>query len=210
MTTRARILIVDDHQIVRDGLRLMLAAHGEWEICGGVFDAAAAWRVLETDRPDLILLDLDLPGENGTSLTGRIRCSFPAVRVLVLTGSGEPQQLRAALAAGAHGLLRKADASEQLVTAIRTVLAGDTYLSEQATEQIVANLGHASRSALTPRETEVLVRVADGQSTKEIAFELGCSVKTVETHRANLMAKLGINNVASLTKYALRQGLTTL
>ncbi len=74
----------------------------------------------------------------------------------------------------------------------------------------MANLGHASRSALTPRETEVLVRVADGQSTKEIAFELGCSVKTVETHRANLMAKLGINNVASLTKYALRQGLTTL
>jgi DNA-binding NarL/FixJ family response regulator len=130
--------------------------------------------------------------------------------VLVLTGAGEPQQLRAALAAGAHGLLRKGDASEQLVSAIRTVLAGETYLSPQATEQIVANLGHALRSALTPRETEVLARVADGQSTKEIAFELGCSVKTIETHRANLMSKLGINNVASLTKYALRQGLTSL
>lgn len=209
MSTTAKILIVDDHQIVRDGLRLLLAAHKEWEV-SGVFDAAAAWRVLETDRPNLLLVDLDLPGENGVSLTSRVRRAYPEVRVLVLTGAGEPHQLRAALAAGAHGLLRKGDASEQLVSAIRTVLAGETYLSPQAREQIVANLGHALRSALTPRETEVLARVADGQSTKEIAFELGCSVKTIETHRANLMSKLGINNVASLTKYALRQGLTSL
>lgn len=211
----ARIVLVDDHQIMRDGLRLLLTGQPGWEIVGSAFNGDAAWKIIVQAQPDLVIMDLDLPGEDGVSLTTRILGAYPKIKILVLTATAEPQIVRAALSAGASGYLLKSNASELLRAAIREVLAGQIYLSPEISTVVVhefqREIGRsAGRTALSTREIEVLKAIADGQSTKEIAFALEVSVKTVETHRANLMTKLGVASVAGLTKYAVREGITTL
>jgi len=211
----AQILLIDDHQIMRDGLRLLLAGQPEWKVVGGAFNAGSAWSMITDAQPDVVIMDLDLPGEGGVALTTRILAAYPQIKVLVLTASAAPETVRAALAAGASGYLLKTDAGELLRLAIRAVIAGQVYLSPEVSTVVVQEFQReigrsAGAAALSVRETEVLKLIADGETTKEIAYALEISVKTVETHRNNLMTKLGVTSVAGLTKYAVREGLTTL
>lgn len=200
---------------MRDGLRLLLAGHKAWKIAGSAFTCEAAWTMVVEQQPDLVLMDLDLPGEGGVALTARIRQAYPEIKVLILTGSPEPHLVRAALGAGANGYLLKTEASALLVEALRAVLAGQTYLCPQVSTVVVREFRQqlvlpSGTGVLSARETEILKRIADGQTTKEIAFALALSAKTIETHRLGLMHKLGVTSVAALTKYAVREGLTTL
>ena len=212
----ARILLVDDHQIMREGLRLLLRDQADLELVGNAFDCEAGWRAVEELMPDLVIMDLDVPEEGGAALTARIRAAYPEIKVVVLTGHAEPHYVEAALRAGADGYVLKTGGCGDLVLALRTVLSGKNYLCAEVSTVVVQELHRQMDSrkneaqALTARELQVLKQIADGASTKEIAFTLGVSGKTIETHRVNLMTKLNITSVAGLTKYALREGLTTL
>ncbi len=212
----ARILLIDDHQIMRDGLRLLLREQPDLELVGSAFDSDAGWQAVVDLAPDLIVMDLDIPGEGGIALTARIRATHPDIKIVILTGHAEPQYIEAALQAGAEGYILKANGGADLLQALRSVLAGRNFLSQEVSHIVVNELRRhfdppqKRGSALSTRESEVLKQIADGYSTKEIAFALGVSTKTIESHRMNLMEKLQINNVAELTKYALREGLTTL
>lgn len=210
----SRILLIDDHQIIRDGLRLLLHEQSDLELAGNAYDSDSGWEAVRELRPDVVLMDLNVPGEGGVALTSRIRAEFPGTRVIVLTGHAEPQFVQSALEAGAAGYVLKGNGFIVLLSAIRAVVSGKTYLCQEASAVVVRQLqrqinrGRDQESALTGRETEVLKQIADGYSTKEIAFELGLSAKTVDTHRMNLMRKLNLKSVAELTKYAIREGLT--
>ncbi len=211
----ARLLLVDDHQIMRDGLRLLLGAHADWKIVGSAFDTDAAWSLIVKTRPDLVIMDLELPGGGGVALTQRVIQAYPEIKVMVLTANAEPSVVRAALGAGARGYLLKTHAAGQLVLALRAVLAGQVYLCPEISTVVVQELQRRTGAqggveSLSGREKAILTQIADGHTTKEIAFGLGVSAKTVETHRLNLMAKLGVSSVAGLTKQALRAGLTKL
>ena len=210
-----RILLVDDHQIMRDGITLLLRAEPDFEIIGHAFDSDAAWLAVQEKQPDLVVMDLDIPGEGGIAITARIRSTYPDIKVIVLTGHAEPQYVNSALRAGANGYMLKFDAGEMLLSAIRIALSGQVYLSPEISTVVVKEYKRTGEKSVeknlpSAREIEILKRVADGQSTKEIAFALSLSIKTVETHRLNLMAKIGVNSVAELTKYAVREGITTL
>jgi len=211
----ARILLIDDHQIIRDGLRLLLHNQADLELVGNAFDSETGWQMVEEMRPNLIVMDLDMPGEGGASLTARIRAKYPEIKVVVLTGSTEARHPEAALAAGANGYVLKGNGVNVLLEAIRTVLAGKTYLCPEVSTIVVEQMHRPNKTwladgALTTREVEVLKQIANGSSTKEIAFNLTISAKTVETHRSNLMTKLNVKSIAELTKFAVREGLTKL
>ena len=212
----ARILLIDDHQIMREGLQLLLRDQPDLKVVGSAFDSDAGWRAVVDLTPDLVIMDLDVPGEGGASLTARIRGDYPEIKIVVLTGHIETQYLETALQAGADGYVLKANGCTDLLHALRTVLSGKKYLCPEASTILVHDLQRRHDPpkngvlVLSTRELEVLKQIADGYSTKEIAFTLGISGKTVESHRMNLMAKLGVDSVAELTKYALREGLTEL
>lgn len=211
----ARILLIDDHQIIRDGLVLLLRGQTGIELVGSAYDSETGWQAVEELRPDLVVMDLDLPGEGGTALTTRIHAKYPAIKVVVLSGSTEGRCPQAALAAGASGYVLKGNGFTVLLDAIRAVLAGNTYLCPEVSAIVVKQIQRPNGtwlagSALSAREVAVLKQIANGRSTKEIAFDLGLSAKTIETHRTNLMTKLNAKSVAELTKHAIRQGLTPL
>jgi DNA-binding NarL/FixJ family response regulator len=214
--TSARILIVDDHQIMRDGLRLLLRGQEGLEVVGDAFDSETGWRAVQEMRPDLVILDVELPGTGGVPLARRVQRAFPETKVVILTGHAEEKFISAALQSGVQGYVLKELAGAELLTALRAVLAGQIYLAPEVSTLVVRSFrrqleaGEASEGRLTDREREVLRRVAEGETTKGISFSLGVSMKTIETHRLNLMRKLGLRSVAELTKYALREGLTTL
>jgi DNA-binding NarL/FixJ family response regulator len=211
----ARILLIDDHQIIRDGLRLLLHNQADLELAGNAFDSETGWQAVEELRPDLIVMDLDVPGEGGAALTARIRTKYPEIKVVVLTGSTEARNPQAALAAGANGYVLKSNGFTVLLEAIRTVLSGKTYLCPEVSSIVVEQMQRPngtwlSEGTLSAREIEVLKQIANGSTTKEIAFNLSLSPKTIETHRTNLMTKLNVKSIAELTKFAIREGLTKL
>lgn len=212
---KIRVLLVDDHQIVRHGLSLMLQPHEDLTVVGDAGSAEAAWPLIEDLRPDVVVLDVELPGENGLALARRIQTHQPAIRVVMLTGHAEVNMVNEALLAGVTGYLLKLNAATELLAAIRTVQAGQVHLSPEVSSVLVREHRRrleveAPASLLSEREREMLKRIADGQPTKEIAFALRVSAKTVDTHRLNIMGKLGVRSVAELTKYAIREGITTL
>lgn len=211
---KLRLFLVDDHQIMREGLRLVLGRQPDFEIVGEAADGASALPILETLDPDVAIIDIEMPGLSGIELAGRLCASRPEMKVLILSAHADSAVVREALRAGVAGFLVKAGATEELVRAIRAIVAGEVYFCPQVATLIAAEYrrsdphGTGEGAALTERETDVLRRIAEGQSTKEIAFALQLSTKTVETHRANVMTKLGLFNIAALTKYAIRTGLT--
>lgn len=216
MNSRARVVLIDDHQIIRDGLRLLLHGQAEFELAGNAYDTETGWELVQEVRPHLVVMDLNVPSEGGAALTKCIREKLPETKVLVLTAHTEARHVQAALAAGANGYIAKLNGFLVLIEAMRTVLAGRTYLCPEVSAVVVDQMqrrfgGRPSKGGLlSSRELEVLKQMADGYSTKEIAFNLGVSSKTVETHRQNLMEKLEVDSVAELTKFAIREGLTTL
>lgn len=214
---KLRILLVDDHRIVLEGLRLLISKHLDLEVVGVAFDGATALELVRQRRPDVVVMDISMPGMNGIEATRRIVVELPATRVLALSMESERRFVVDVLKAGAQGYLLKDCAQEELVSAIRLVAAGEPYLGPRITAMIIrdymervpdeAALTHA---ILSPREREVLQLIADGKSTKEIAFTFGVSLKTIETQRHSVMKKLNLYSIAELTKYALREGLTSL
>lgn len=217
MTHEITIVIADDHRIVRQGLKLLIEKQEGMRVTAEAEDGAEAVRLAAEVSPDLIIMDVSMPVLNGIEATRRIRERHPSIRVVALSMHSDRRFVIETLKAGAHGYLLKDCAFEEMASAIRAVINGKTYLSAEITDLVVkdyvAQLSQNDRSAfslLTAREREVLQLLAEGKSTKDVAFQLGISVKTIETYRQQLMEKLGMHSIAELTKYAIREGLTQL
>ena len=212
--SKTRIVLVEDHAILRDGLRALLELESDLVVVGSVGNAAAAVALVRELQPQLIISDVTLPGRSGMALIGELLAINPDSRLLVLTAHGAEEYIRAALNAGAHGYVLKDSGREDLIRAIRAVVSGRQFLCASVAAKVVSGFvsGLAPKRALateglvTGRERQVLTRIALGQSNKSIARELGLSVKTIEKHRANLMRKLTLHNTAAVTLYALRHG----
>jgi DNA-binding NarL/FixJ family response regulator len=205
-----RIVLIDDHQIVRDGLKLHLQREPDFEIVGEAGDAAQAYDCMGRTTPDVVVLDLNLPGDHGLVAARRIRADWPTVKIVVLTGDAAETATQEALLAGANGFLRKVDAVEDLVRAIRVVIDGKTYLSPDAATALAGTFVKKSvappEPELSERELAVLKGLASGLSYKEIADQLQVSAKSVETYRARLARKTGNATRADLVRYAVRKG----
>ena len=231
-----RVLLADDHRIVREGLRSLLQAQPDLEVVGEAPDGRQAVEMTVQLKPDVVVMDVAMPQLNGIEATRQITGKGPGAKVIALSMHSDRRFVAEALKAGASGYVLKDSAFEELVTAIRSVVADRVYLSPRVAgvvvEDYVRRLPTGGRTAaappparhhddgapghtsvfdvITPREREVLQLMAEGYATKEVAHRLQVSVKTVETHRRQIMEKLDLHSVAELTKYAIREGLTAL
>lgn len=218
-TRRIRVLLVDDHAVIRQALRMLLEAQPELEVVADVENGREAIQAVERLRPDVVLMDIVMPGLNGLDATRQIRKVSPATKVVVLSGFVDEEQLLEAVRAGASGyLIKRSDVSE-LVLAIQTVHRGNRYFSSALSEgfdltevlyQAKRGEGKEASDPLTPREREVLQLIAEGYTNQGIANELFISVKTVEAHKAHIMAKLHARNRTDLIRYAIRKGIVRL
>lgn len=209
-------MIVDDHDLVREGIRTMLEQEPGFEVVGEVGDGQEAIRQVRELEPDVVLMDVALPGGiGGLEATEAILAERPATRVIMLTQYEQREYIRRALKIGAQGYLLKRSASSQLKDAIRTVFQGQRYLHPVAADELVelvtsgASLEEEEYETLTQRERQVLKLLAEGKTSRDIAKYLGISLKTAMTHRSNLMAKLNLHSRAEVVKYAIRKGIVT-
>jgi DNA-binding NarL/FixJ family response regulator len=212
-----KIMVVDDHPIFREGLRGLLEKEAGMELAGEAGNGLEAVEKAAQLKPDVIIMDLNLPDMNGIEATRRILADHPEISVIALSMESDKRFIVEALGAGAKGYVLKDSFFSELVSAIRTVAEGDTYLGPKVTEMIIRDYLQRvpgalplTASSLTPREREILQQIADGRNTKEIAAKFGTSIKTIEVHRHNIMKKLNLYSIAELTKYAVREGLTSL
>jgi two-component system, NarL family, response regulator NreC len=208
-----RVLIADDHAIVRAGLRALLTAEVGLELVGEASSGEEALRLVETLHPDILVLDLSMADLDGIQVTRRVHVSAPEVRILILTVHEDEALLREAIRAGASGYILKYAAEDELLLAINTVQLGEIYVHPQMLRSLLVEQPKQKppiplpAELLTPREMDVLSRIVQGYTNRQIAEELMLSVRTVEGYRANMMEKLGINNRAELVRYAREQGL---
>lgn len=207
-----RIFIVDDHAVLREGLRLVLEAEPDLEVIGEAADGETAPdKILET-RPDVVLMDVSMGGADGIEATAQVTSRCPGVRIVILSMLGTREDVRRALRAGARGYLLKESAGREVVDAVRRVAAGERCFGQSVAEIVVGSLDQEALPSpidqLSPREKEVLKHLVEGEVPKEIAAALGISSKTVDTYRARLMSKLGVASLAGLIKLAIRHGLT--
>lgn len=208
-----RILIADDHEMVRQGLRTVLEKHPGWVVCGEAATGREAVAQTAELQPDVLVLDFTMPELNGLEVTRQVRAAQPDTEVLILTMHESAQLAREILAAGARGFVFKSDAGRTLVTAIEHLLKHEPYCTSSLPTPVRESYQYPpppeapvfSPSRLTPRERETVRLIAEGHSTKQVADVLGLSIRTVETHRANLMRKLGLHSASELVRYALRE-----
>lgn len=212
-----KVLLVDDHAIIREGLRSLLKKQPEMEVIADTGDGRKAIELVRELLPNIVIMDITMPGLNGIEATRQIIAEFPDVKVIALSIHSKRRYVADMLSAGATGYILKECLFDELVQAIKAVAAGGRYLSPRITDVVVSDyVKRLSTSAYSPfealktREREVLQLVAEGKSTKQIALELHVSTKTIEANRRQIMEKLNIHSVAELTKYAVREGLTTL
>ncbi len=212
-----RILLADDHKITRQGLRSLLEKQQDMEVVAEADNGRNAVRLAGEIAPDVVIMDLTMPDLNGVEATRQIVADSPDVKIIALSMHSDSLFVTEMLKSGAAGYLLKDCAFEELAKAIRIVLDGKTYLSPSISGVVVEDYVHrlskvefSGPEILSDREREVLQLMAEGHSTKQIAIKLHISVKTVETHRRQIMGKLDIHTVAELTKYAIRKGLTSL
>jgi DNA-binding NarL/FixJ family response regulator len=211
----AKIILVDDHQLVRESLRALLEKELGMQVIAEAGDGETAVQLVREHLPDVILMDVAMPGSDGIGATKRITSEFPCIKVIALSMYSNKLFVMDMFEAGASGYLLKECASRELKDAIHTVLRNEIYLSPKVAGIVLDNrtrrpaLAQDSTAVLTERECSVLRLLASGKSTKEIARILKKSVQTVDTHRRQIMQKLGIYSVAELTKFAIREGLTT-
>ena len=212
---KIRVLVVDDHTIVRDGICALLALTGDIEVIGEATNGSEALKMVKELNPDVVIMDIAMPIMGGLEATRRINKEFPRTKILVLTQHDDKEYVFPVIESGASGFISKAAASSELVSGIRAVYRGDSYLSPAVAKLLVVNYrrtagkqtGQDLYDQLTERERDVLKLIVEGYSTKEIADTLIITPKTVEGHKTNLMAKLGIHNRIELVKYALRKGI---
>ena len=208
---RHRVLLVEDHVLVRNALRLLVHTIPHMEVVGEASNGNEALQLIGKLRPDIALMDVTMPGLNGIEATRRAAKQYPRTRILVLSMHGDRELVRQALVAGAAGYLVKSASADELKLALAAVLRGEVWISPAIAKLVVDDVvtAHGVRTPeeLTPRQREVLQLIAEGHTTKQIARRLQLSVKTVETHRAQIMERLGIRNVAGLVRYAIRTGL---
>jgi DNA-binding NarL/FixJ family response regulator len=222
-----RVLLVDDHSLVRAGLRALVEKLPGIDVIGEASEGREALKLVEARTPDLVLMDLAMPGFNGVEATSRIVRASPATRVIVVSVHGDPESVLAAIDAGAAGYLSKDATVGELDLAIRSVMSGGTYLSPSVSRHVVddyrrrisnggtrdvdaapfASAEHSQLARLTPRQREILQLVAEGASSRKMARTLNLSIKTIESHRAQLMERLDIHDVAGLVRFAIRAGL---
>jgi DNA-binding NarL/FixJ family response regulator len=209
-----RILIADDHEVARRGVRTLLEDHPGWEVVGEAEDGREAVERAKDLKPDLVLLDIGMPKLNGLDAARQIAENCPLARVLILTMHDSEQVVRDVLAVGARGFLLKSDAGRDLIAAVEALQRHGTFFTSKVAELVLDGYLNPLREAepvsnnrLTPREREVVQLVAEGKTSKEVAVALNLSVKTAETHRTNIMRKLDLHSVADLTLYAVRNGI---
>jgi DNA-binding NarL/FixJ family response regulator len=212
-----RVLLADDHKIVREGLRSLLERETDMDVVAMADSGRAALQLTAEHRPDVAVIDIAMPEMNGIEAIRRMSGENPGVRILALSMHSARRFVVEALSGGATGYLLKDCACEELVRAIRVVAGNETYLSPKISGLIVKDYvkrlpesKSPEKALLSNREREVLQLIAEGRCTKEIAFSLGLSAKTVETHRRQIMKKLDLHSVAKLTRYAIREGITPL
>lgn len=207
------ILIADDHELVREGIKMRLQAHPGWKVCGEASNGRQAVQLALQLNPDIAVLDISMSELNGIDAARQIRKGSPHTEVLVLTMMESEELVREALAAGARGFLLKTDASHLLTSAIESLLQHKPFFSSHVSGVLLSELlepgsasddDRASRSRLTPREREIIQLLAEAKTSKQIAARLGVSDKTVEAHRANIMHKLNLHSIAELVRYAIR------
>jgi len=210
-----RVILADDHQLMREGLRAVLEK-AQVQVLGEAANGREALAKAKRLRPDVVIMDIGMPELNGIDATRRLLAEVPGVKVIALSMNDDRRYVSAMLEAGASGYVLKSSASEELLTALQAAVSGKTYLSRAlrgSPGDPTAGLGSSSLSGpdcqLSTREREVLQLIAEGKSSKEIAAALGIAVTTVETHRRHLSEKLDLHTIAALTKYAVRQGLTS-
>lgn len=213
---RVRILIADDHELVRRGLRSTLEERPGWEVVGEAGDGEEAVRQSLKLKPDLLVLDVNMPKQNGLEVARVLKERAPKIRVLVLTVHDSAQVVREIMQAGAKGYLLKSEAGKDLPTAVETVMQDQPFLTPSVTNIVLDTFLRSAEKPpvveplpvpLSARETEITKLLAQGHSNKDVARQLGISVKTVDTHRTNLMRKLGLHSITELVRYAIRHGL---
>lgn len=217
MSAPIRVLVADDHVVVRQGIRHVLEGDPGLTVIGEAEDGSTTLAQAERARPDVVLLDLTMPGASGLDVVRRLRARLPDTKVLILSVHDDREYVLESVRAGAHGYLRKDSSPADIRQAIHAVHAGDSFFSPPVARHLTDALQQAPRrgapgpaadlGALTGREREVLARIARGLTNRETAGELGISVRTVEAHRDSLMRKLGIHTVAGLTRFAMEHGL---
>lgn len=217
MAMKLKVLLADDHRLFRDGLRTLLKQHDELEVVGETVDGPETVQAVMKLKPDIILMDISMPNLNGIDATRKILADRPTVKIIMLSMHSDQRYVIESLRAGATGYLLKDCAVDELMAAILMVAKDQIYLARSIAKVIlrdyinlVVSKPGSVFSTLSAREREVLQLLAEGKSTKEISSQLQVSVKTVETHRKQIMDKLNIHSIAQLTKYAIREGLTPL
>ncbi len=214
MSEPVRVVLVEDHQIVREGLNALLEGRDDVQVVAEADNGKDGVALVEQHQPDVVVMDLNMPGLDGVEATKAIRQSVPATKVLILSMYSTGEHVRPAIRAGAGGYLLKGSGLSDLVAAIKAVASGNAFFSPQVAKIVLDDSrrsggGERAGSDLTPRERQVLKLVAEGKSSPEIAKGLGLSVKTIEGHRGRLMSKLETKNVAGLVRHAIRLGLVS-
>ena len=210
------ILIADDHELIRDGLKARLEKHPGWKVCGEAVNGRGAVELARTSKPDVVILDISMPELNGIEATRQIRKACPQTEVLILTMQESEGLVRDVLAAGARGFVLKTDTSRLLIAAVEALAQGKPFFTGKVSEMVLGGFLDPTRatreageegSRLSPREREIAQLLAEARTNKEVAVKLGVSVKTVDAHRANIMRKLNLHSVAELVRYAIREKL---
>ena len=210
-----RILLADDHALVRSGIRSLLTSMPDIEVVGEADDGNAAIEMTVQLRPDVVVMDIAMKGMNGLEAVRRLRAEYPEIKFLMVSMYGSEEYVMQALNAGANGYLFKDSAAYELEKAIAEVIRGkqylDSHISKEALDLYMTKVAQdgSAVEVLTPRQREILQLIAEGNNTKEIAYRLNISAKTIETHRAQLMERLEIRDIPGLVRYAIRTGLTT-
>ncbi len=208
-----KVLIADDHAIVRTGLRALIHSEPTMELVGEAAGGFEAIELIEKSQPNVLVLDLSMPDLDGIAVTKKIKPQFPDLRILVLTIHDDEALLKAALKAGASGYILKHAAETELISAIHSILRGDLYIDSSMVRKLLSDdalpvvAPLQSTESLTPRETEVLKLIVQGYTNRQIGEELSISVRTAESHRANLCGKLGLHSRVELVRYARQHGL---
>jgi DNA-binding NarL/FixJ family response regulator len=213
---RLRILIADDHEVVRRGIVGMLTSRTNWEVCGEASDGREAMQLVEKLKPDLVILDITMPGLNGIDAARQIRKAMPDVKILIYSMHYAERLVQEVFQAGADGYVLKTDAGKHLIQAVESIMAGQKFFSSKVSEVIFEGFlrggsgtpgAESTEERLSARERETVQLLAEGKSNKEVAGILGISPKTAETHRAAIMRKLGLSTFSELVRYAVRNGI---